>query len=49
MKPHKRYTLVSKTQTVELLASGKAVPVLPEEHCVSSHLLYNFRAGTRIP
>jgi len=49
MKPRKRYTPEFKTQAVELLATGKPVPELAEELCVSSNLLYNWRAGTRIP
>ncbi len=49
MKPRKRYTPEFKTQAVELLATGKPVPELAEEFCVSSNLLYNWRAGTRIP
>lgn len=49
MKPRKRYTPEFKTQAVELLAAGKPVPQLAEELCVSSHLLYNWRAGAQLP
>ncbi len=49
MKPRKRYTPEFKTQAVELLAAGKPVPELAEELCVSSNLLYNWRAGAQLP
>ena len=48
MKPRKRYTPEFKTQAVELLATGKPVPELAEELCVSSNLLYNWRENARL-
>ena len=49
MKQRKRYTSEFKAQAVELLAAGKPVPELAGELCVSSNLLYNWRAGAQSP
>ena len=46
-KPRKRYTTEFKAQAVELLSTGKPVPELAEELCVSSNLLYNWRPARR--
>lgn len=42
-KPRKRYTPEFKAQAVELLTTGKAVPQVAEELCISSNLLYKWR------
>lgn len=42
-KPRKRYTPEFKAQAVELLETGKPVPQVAEELCISSGLLYKWR------
>lgn len=42
-KPRKRYTTEFKAQAVELLDTGKPVPQVAEELCISSGLLYKWR------
>jgi transposase len=42
-KARKRYTSEFKAQAVELLETGKAVPQVAEELCISSNLLYKWR------
>lgn len=49
MKPRRLYTPEFKTQALELLATGKPVPELAQELCISTSLLYNWRAGTQLP
>ena len=49
MKPRRLYTPEFKTQALELLATGKPVPELAQELCISTNLLYNWRAGTQLP
>mgnify|MGYP003611129037 CR=1 FL=1 len=47
----KRYTPEFKAQAVELLQTGKPVPQVAEELCISSNLLYKWRLdaqGTQI-
>lgn len=46
-KPRKRYSADFKAQAVELLDTGKPVPELAEELCISSNLLYNWRRGSQ--
>jgi transposase-like protein len=46
LKPRKRYTAEFKAQAVELLDTGKPVPQLAEELCISSNLLYNWRLAS---
>lgn len=46
-KPRKRYTDEFKAQAVELLETGKPVPQLAEELCISSNLLYNWRMAAQ--
>ncbi len=48
MKPRRLYTSEFKTQALELLATGKPVPELAQELCISTSLLYNWRAGCGI-
>lgn len=50
-KIRKRYTPEYKAQAVELLATGKSVPQVAEELCISSNLLYRWRLqsqGTQV-
>ena len=42
-KIRKRYTPEFKAQAVELLATGKSVPQVAQELCISSNLLYRWR------
>jgi transposase len=42
-KARKRYTSEFKAQAVELLETGKPVPQVAEELCISSNLLYKWR------
>lgn len=42
-KSRKRYTPEFKAQAVELLGTGKPVPQVAEELCISSNLLYRWR------
>jgi transposase len=46
-KPRKRYTTEFKAQAVELLDTGKPVPQVAEELCISSALLYKWRQGAQ--
>ena len=46
-KPRKRYTTEFKAQAVELLDTGKPVPQVAEELCISSALLYKWRQGVQ--
>lgn len=46
-KPRKRYTTEFKAQAVELLGTGKPVPQVAEELCISSALLYKWRQGVQ--
>jgi transposase len=46
-KPRKRYTTEFKAQAVELLETGKPVPQVAEELCISSGLLYKWRLGSQ--
>jgi len=46
-KPRKRYTTEFKAQAVELLETGKPVPQVAEELCISSALLYKWRQGAQ--
>ena len=48
-KPRKRYTTEFKAQAVELLDTGKPVPQVAEELCISSALLYNWRQCAKMP
>jgi len=41
--PRKRYTAEFKATAIELLTTGKPVPQVAEELCISSNLLYNWR------
>jgi transposase len=47
-KPRKRYTTEFKAQAVELLETGKPVPQVAEELCISSALLYKWRQGAQV-
>jgi len=47
-KPRKRYTTEFKAQAVELLDTGKPVPQVAEELCISSALLYKWRQGAQV-
>lgn len=47
-KPRKRYTSEFKAQAVELLETGKPVPQVAEELCISSALLYKWRQGAQV-
>ena len=47
-KPRKRYTAEFKAQAVELLDTGKPVPQVAEELCISSALLYKWRQGAQV-
>ncbi len=42
-KPRKRYTPEFKAQAIELLGTGKPVPQIAEELCISSGLLYRWK------
>ena len=47
LQPRKRYTAEFKAQAVALLATGKPVPELAQELCISSNLLYNWRQNVQ--
>jgi transposase len=47
-KPRKRYTTEFKAQAVELLDTGKPVPQVAEELCISSALLYKWRQDAQV-
>jgi transposase len=47
-KPRKRYTTEFKAQAVELLDTGKPVPQVAEELCISSALLYKWRQSAQV-
>lgn len=47
-KTRKRYTPEFKAQAVELLTTGKPVPQVAEELCISSNLLYRWRQDAQI-
>lgn len=42
-KPRKRYTPEFKSQAIELLGTGKSVPQVAEDLCISSSLLYRWK------
>jgi len=44
-KPRKRYTPEFKSQAIELLGTGKSVPQVAEDLCISSSLLYRWKEG----
>jgi len=46
-KSRKRYTPEFKAQAVELLSTGKPVPQLAEELCISSNVLYRWRQDSQ--
>ena len=46
-KSRKRYTTEFKAQAVELLDTGKPVPQVAEELCISSNLLYRWRQDSQ--
>jgi transposase len=46
-KSRKRYTPEFKAQAVELLTTGKPVPQVAEELCISSNLLYRWRQDSQ--
>lgn len=46
-KTRKRYTTEFKAQAVELLDTGKPVPQVAEELCISSNLLYRWRQDSQ--
>lgn len=46
-KTRKRYTPEFKAQAVELLCTGKPVPQVAEELCISSNLLYRWRQDSQ--
>jgi transposase len=46
-KSRKRYTPEFKAQAVELLCTGKPVPQVAEELCISSNLLYKWRQDSQ--
>lgn len=46
-KSRKRYTPEFKAQAVELLTTGKPVPEVAEELCISSNLLYRWRQDSQ--
>lgn len=47
LKPRKHYTAEFKAQAVELLQTGKPVSQVAEELCISSNLLYSWRADSQ--
>lgn len=47
LKSRKRYTTEFKAQAVELLDTGKPVPQVAEELCISSNLLYRWRQDSQ--
>jgi transposase len=46
-KERKQYTAEFKAQAIALMATGKPVAQLAEELCMSSNLLYNWRANSK--
>lgn len=42
-KPRKRYTPEFKSQAIELLGTGKSVPQVAEDLCISSSILYRWK------
>lgn len=46
-KSRKRYTPEFKDQAVELLGTGRSVPQLAEELCISSGLLYRWKQDSQ--
>ena len=46
-KSRKRYTPEFKAQAVELLCTGKPVPQVAEELCISSNLLYRWKQDSQ--
>lgn len=45
----KRYTPEFKTQAIDLLSTGKPVPQVAQELCISSSLLYRWKQGSHGP
>lgn len=46
-KSRKRYTPEFKAQAVELLTTGKPVPQVADELCITSNLLYRWRQDAK--